>query len=132
MKKRGVSWLFILVGLPILTYIVMRPYMDEVSSKREVSRSAYSVIAKEYPTLSLTAQEAINQRLAKGFLIVNDLAPIYDVMLAERTSGIQVHPAPDFGDDDGDESLGGIVLRSVTNSPTQSKAKDLLLGYAEL
>lgn len=128
MKKRGVSWLFILVGLPILTYIVMRPSMDEVSNNREVPRSAYSVIAKEYPTLSGDAQEAINQRLAKGFLIGNDLAPIYDVMLAERTSGIQVHPAPDFGD--GAESLGGIALRTATHSPTQSKAKDLLLGYA--
>jgi len=128
-KKRSVSWLFILVGLPILTYIVMRPYMDEVSSKRKVSRSAYSVIAKEYPTLSLAAQEDINQRLAKGFLIVNDLAPLYDVMLAERTSGIQVHPAPYFGD--GDESLQAVFLRTVTNSPTQSKEKDVLLGYAE-
>ena len=77
-------------------------------------------------------QGRLKQLLTSGWLktllIVIYLASIYDAILAERTSGIQAHPAPDFGDSD--ESLGAIFLRTVTNFPAQSKAKDLLLGYA--
>lgn len=120
--------LFLFIVLPMLVSYAARPYMNEWQRSNELSASGYAVIAKEYPTLSLSAQSVIDQHMSKGYLIQKDSESIYDAMLKERPDGITVSPSPDFGDPP--EAIYLRVYRSIVGQPTKSKAKDLLLNYS--
>jgi hypothetical protein len=121
-------FLFLFIVLPMLVSYVTRPFMNEWQSNNELSASGYAVIAKEYPTLSLSAQSVIDQHMSKGYLIQKDSQSIYDAMLKDRPGGIMVSPSPDFGDPP--EAIHLTVYRNIVGQPTKSKAKDLLLNYS--
>lgn len=103
-------------------------FLDEWFRNSELTASGYAVIAKDYPSLSEKTKNFIDTKLEKGYLSVGDTTPIYAAMLNDLDS-VQLDPGPDF--DEPELSTTQNLYRRLMGTPTQSKAKDLLLQHRQ-
>lgn len=116
----------VLAGIAVLglCLFVIPPKTSEWVMAQETTAGGYAIVAKEYPTLSADSQALIRLHNAKGYLTRQDVSDIILVLTDERPEGIQVYPAPDFGDPY--EDTGTTLWRSLIGEPSQYKSKAVL------
>jgi len=124
--KAATSFLVIAIGIPVATYVIGRPFLNEWSRNQELSASGYAVIADAYEKSSEPVKAEVRRSITKGYLLVADTAHLYDILLPEHPEGIQTYPAPNLGDDE--ETVLSQVWRHITGVPTTSIGKVRMLN----
>lgn len=107
-----------------LIYYSISPKSTEWVMAQETTAGGYAIIAKEYPTLSPGSQALVRSQNDKGYLTRKDVSDILMIITGERPGGIQVYPAPDFGDPKEDTSSA--LWRSFIGEQSTYKSKTIL------
>lgn len=124
-RSRGPSSVFILFGVPILTYWLSGPYVSSWVGSWETAPSGYAILATQFPTLSTPLQHDIASNLGKGYLTNQDVNGLIQNIVSEKGS-VQTSPAPDLGDGKV-SALGPIDQAMGKRQDSQSKRKLLEL-----
>jgi hypothetical protein len=127
-KKNGfLSWIVILIGIPILIYWLIGPCSSAWVQTWETAPSGYAILAQEFPTASAQLRADVSESLKKGYLTNGEVTRLFQGIVTEKGM-VQTYPAPDFGDG---EKSGAGVMDQILGKRQDSNAKRKLIAESE-